>query len=350
MLQDRFRGCLIGGGVGDALGYPVEFMRLSAIKSTYGTDGVQDLILERESGKAQISDDTQMTLFTASGLLWAAHRIRNEEGGDFVPDGIYPSYMRWLYTQDGVERDAEILREQGFEHDGIPKIMNVPELFSCRAPGNTCLSALESGTMGEMPFPINQSKGCGGVMRVAPIGLFLFTTPHRAFMIAAEAAAITHGHRSGQLPAGVLAFMVAEITGGKTLPHAFKDSYEFLITLWGHEETAEKLKAAFFLANSDAEPETAIRELGEGWVAEEALAIALYCVLKEPNPRKALQMAVNHDGDSDSTGAICGNLLGAMHGLGAFPQEWIEKLEILDFILEMADALYSAHKTKGECL
>ena len=76
MLQDRFRGCLIGGGVGDALGYPVEFMRLSAIKSTYGTDGVQDLILERESGKAQISDDTQMTLFTASGLLWAAHRIR----------------------------------------------------------------------------------------------------------------------------------------------------------------------------------------------------------------------------------------------------------------------------------
>lgn len=98
MLQDRFRGCLIGGGIGDALGYPVEFMHLPAIKSAYGADGVQDLILERESGKARISDDTQMTLFTASGLLWAAHRIRNEEGGDFVPDGIYPSYMRWLYT------------------------------------------------------------------------------------------------------------------------------------------------------------------------------------------------------------------------------------------------------------
>ena len=279
MLQDRFRGCLIGGGIGDALGYPVEFMRLSAIKSAYGADGVQDIILERESGKARISDDTQMTLFTASGLLWAAHRIRNEEDADYIPDGIYPSYLRWLYTQDGVERNSEILKDQDFERDGAPKIMSVPELFNCRAPGNTCLSALEGGTMGEMPFPINQSKGCGGVMRVAPIGLFLSLAPHHAFMIAAEAAAVTHGHRSGQLPAGVLAFLIAEIADGKSLPHAFKDSYEFLITLWGHEETAEKLKAAFFLANSDAEPETAIRELGEGWVAEEALAIALYCAL-----------------------------------------------------------------------
>ena len=350
MLHDRFRGCLIGGGIGDALGSPIEFMRLSAIKSAYGANGVQDLVLERATGKAQISDDTQMTLFTASGLLWAAHRIRNEEDADYVPDGIYPSYMRWLYTQDGVERNPEILKEQEFERDRVPKIMSVPELFNCRAPGNTCLSALESGTMGEMAFPINQSKGCGGVMRVAPIGLFLSPTPHNAFMIAAEAAAVTHGHRSGQLPAGVLAFMIAEIADGKSLPQAFKDSYEFLITLWGHEETSGKLEEAVLLAGSDTAPETAIRKLGEGWVAEEALAIALYCAFKEPDPLKALCMSVNHDGDSDSTGAICGNLLGAMHGLSAFPKEWIERLEISEFILEMADALYVARKMERECL
>ena len=149
----------------------------------------------------------------------------------------------------------------------------------------------------------------------------------------------------------VLAFMVAEITGGKTLPHAFKDSYEFLITLWGHEETAEKLKTAFFLANSDAEPETAIRKLGEGWVAEEALAIALYCALKEPNPRKALQMAVNHDGDSDSTGAVCGNIMGAIYGYEAMKRKRLfcsqgkeleQTLELSNIILTLADDLYTS--------
>ena len=65
--QDEFRGCLIGGAIGDALGYPVEFLRAKDIFSRYGSDGVSNYILS-SNGKALISDDTQMTLFTATGL------------------------------------------------------------------------------------------------------------------------------------------------------------------------------------------------------------------------------------------------------------------------------------------
>ena len=65
--QDKFRGCLIGGAIGDALGYAVEFLQISRIRQKYGDNGITSY--ELKNGIAEISDDTQMTLFTANGLL-----------------------------------------------------------------------------------------------------------------------------------------------------------------------------------------------------------------------------------------------------------------------------------------
>ncbi|PUX67692.1 ADP-ribosylglycohydrolase family protein, partial [Cronobacter sakazakii] len=83
----------------------------------------------------------------------------------------------------------------------------------------------------------------------------------------------------------------------------------------------------------------AIKTLGEGWVAEEALAIALFCALRARSFEEGVLMAVNHDGDSDSTGAIVGNLLGAMYGITALPETWLARLELNAVIQEMADDL-----------
>jgi ADP-ribosylglycohydrolase len=81
-------------------------------------------------------------------------------------------------------------------------------------------------------------------------------------------------------------------------------------------------------------------KIGEGWVGEEALAIAVYCALKyQDDLRGALIAAVNHDGDSDSTGAITGNILGAYLGANAIPQAWLKKLELREVITELADDL-----------
>ena len=69
---DKFRGCLIGGAAGDALGYEVEFMLADEIFDRFGDNGITEYSLH--NGVAQISDDTQMTLFTATGLLLGTTR------------------------------------------------------------------------------------------------------------------------------------------------------------------------------------------------------------------------------------------------------------------------------------
>ena len=66
-LNDKFKGCLLGGASGDALGYPVEFLKYEQIQSLYGRDGIQ--IYSLTDNTALISDNTQMTLYTANGIL-----------------------------------------------------------------------------------------------------------------------------------------------------------------------------------------------------------------------------------------------------------------------------------------
>ena len=341
-MQDRFRGCLIGGSLGDALGYPIEFMSLSEIKKKYGEAGLQELVADDVSGKALISDDTQMSLFTASGLLLAKHRMESRGLGGWIESGIYPSYKRWVCVQSGFEI-VDALAALPYELDGtIPNILTVRELYASREPGRTCFRTLYQGECGTIDKPINNSKGCGGVMRVAPIGLFLHHDPMRAAAVAADAAAVTHGHPSGYIPAALLAFIIACLINGADLLDALYDGLAYIRRWKGFEETTAAVRLTIEYFDADLPTDAAISEIGEGWVAEEALAIALYCALKEPEPVRALRLSVNHDGDSDSTGAICGNLLGAMYGMSAFPREWIAKLEIAAFIAEMGDALYRA--------
>ena len=330
--RDRFRGCLIGGAAGDALGYAVEFMRLSQITRQYGPRGITAYDLS--GGVARFSDDTQMTLFTANGLLLG------QSGETSYAEAIRLCYLDWLKTQ-----------EKPFPAEGSHAawLMNVPELFSPRAPGNTCLSALYAGGGGTPEKPINASKGCGGVMRVSPIGLFFCdrgAASEQAARLGAEAAALTHGHPLGWMPAAMLAQIIHEISqDGTSLPEAARHALHTLDAMWpgldARQSLSRLIERAMALAEGDKEDTIAIRELGEGWVGDEALAIALYCALKYPaDIDRALIAAVNHSGDSDSTGAIAGNIVGAMIGYDAIPEKYKENLELRELILRMADDLW----------
>ena len=73
-----------------------------------------------------------------------------------------------------------------------------------------------------------------------------------------------------------------------------------------------------------------------GWVADEALAISLFCSLKAESFSSGILAAVNHSGDSDSTGSMCGNILGTLLGVEAIPKKWIEELEARDVIEQLA--------------
>lgn len=343
IMREKYLGCLVGGAVGDALGYPVEFMTESEIKSQFGERGITEY--KTVNGKALISDDTQMTLFTANALLNSiAETEKNRDLGKLIFN-IGSCYVDWLLTQTLDYPVTEIKTNSW--------LMNVPDLFSRRSPGNTCLSALYQRMKGigsSIAHPTNDSKGCGGVMRVAPIGLFNIKrklTIEETDIIAAEASALTHGHELGYIPAAALAHIVRR-TAPENMPldKAVDDMIQTVGRLFAKAQKisafTELMNKAVSLSKSNVPDIEAIHRLGEGWVGEEALAIAVFCALRYQNDfESAIITAVNHAGDSDSTGAITGNLLGAYLGMSAIPDKYLKELELYDVMIEIADDLCS---------
>ena len=340
---DKFRGCLLGGAAGDALGYAVEFDTVDTIIDTYGDPGITEY--ELINGVAQISDDTQMTLFTAEGLLMAEHAKAGAPSAEASTtdskEYIWSAYKDWLITQNGK------YPVKGADANGS-SLLNVPELFAWRAPGGTCLTALAQSKGGTIDQPINNSKGCGGIMRVAPIGLFFDSKKmdiRQIDKMGADAAALTHGHPLGWLPAAALVHIIARIVHEDfSVAEAVADMQTSIRAQFGHfhdtEYMMELVDKAVQLAGAAEDDKEVIWKLGEGWVAEETLAIAIYCALKYQDDFEAAMIAaVNHDGDSDSTGAVCGNILGAALGMIEIPDKFIEKLELKDVIIRIADDL-----------
>ncbi|MHA6784265.1 ADP-ribosylglycohydrolase family protein [Pseudonocardia saturnea] len=306
--RSRIRGSLLAGAVGDALGAPVEFGSLDAIRARLGPAGVTDLLPSAYGPPGLITDDTQMVLFTVEALVTPG-------------DSLHAAYLRWLRTQETSDPPA-----------GATGLAAQRWLYAARAPGNACLSGLRSGRRGTPDAPANpDSKGCGTVMRSAPFGL-ASTTPEAAASAAVEGSALTHGHPTAGVAAAGLAVLIHHLVHGTALTDAVRRTVEHLTTLDGHEETTEALRRA--AAGADG--------LGEGWVAEEALAMSVRYALAHPGPDElgaALLQAVNHSGDSDSTGAITGNILGALHGEQAIPAAWARAVEGRDTILDLADRL-----------
>lgn len=325
---DHFAGCLVGGAIGDALGAPIEFMSLYQIRQRYGGRGITDFH-HAYGRKGSITDDTQLTLFTAEGLLEATLAERES---DIVPF-VHAAYLRWLDTQ-GYGGKVSL---NGTNQNG--RLIKVGALQARRAPGNTCLSALASGKVGTINHKINDSKGCGGVMRVAPVGLF-FNDYEVAFEKACQAAAITHGHPTGYLAAGCLASMVSLIISGDSLQSSIHLTMQILRLKPGHEECLRAIENALSALNYGEPSGEIVEKIGAGWVAEEALAIAIYCSwVANGDFGKGVLLAANHSGDSDSTGSITGNILGALSGRKVIPANWLEELELREVIEEISSDL-----------
>ena len=105
----RIRGCLLGGAVGDALGAEPEFMTLEEILEAFGPAGVRDYA-EAYGRRGAITDDTQMTLFSAEGLLRAWVRQATRGGTSALPV-VRHAYLRWLLTQGMAPRTGEVGRD-----------------------------------------------------------------------------------------------------------------------------------------------------------------------------------------------------------------------------------------------
>ena len=267
---------------------------------------------------------------------------------------VAKAYQDWYTTQTSSIEEAE---KQGrySEYRGISWLLDVPELYSRRSHGNTCMDALEREREGErykdyIEAGRNRSKGCGGIMRIAPIAVHYQTDIEKLDMEGAQLAAITHGHSLGYMPAAVQVHIINRIIyppeGTKaSLKEIILEARDTAAKLFAGDEHLSELidiiDRAVMLAEGDLKDDLdSIHQLGQGGVAEETLAIALYCALRYQDDFSAgMIAAVNHGGDSDSTGAVAGNILGAWVGYQAIEEKWKQDLELSDVILEIADDL-----------
>ena len=331
--RDRIRGAMIGCAAGDALGYPVKVLSEATIVERYGLRGITDYDLD-ETGTARITADTQLMLLSANGILFA--HTRGALRGIMAPVYTYfdAFYLDW-YRLQTTERASR---------SRVGWINAYPSFSAQRAPSPTSTSVFNSKKFGSMDEPVNDSKGSACLLRAVPIGLSYFRDPKRIVELGANTAALTHGNEVAWMSSGALALIISLIIHqelsiteavNKTL-QALEESFPDSRT--GVYELSRTIRSAVSLASSASSDLDAIHALGKGWVADEALAIGLLCALRHENDiAGAMTFAANHGGNSNTTAAIAGMLVGARIGFSAIPDRFVDRLELVDVILELAD-------------
>jgi ADP-ribosylglycohydrolase len=289
---------MVGSAYGDSLGAATEFLDYIGIKRTYGNRGIDYCVSFFGLPAGSITDDTQMAIATAKGLISGLTR----KSDHFLIISIWYAYLDWLETQSNP--------------------------FESRAPGSTCLRSLRSNLMGTLEEPLNASNGCGGIMRAHPVGLAYAGQTARAFQIGMETAMITHGGVDGYIPAGFFAALVAESFNGNDLLKSIETVLRFLsglsVSSAGTKKVVQIALKTFDKTGDSGliiDQNFALRSSSAGWYGDEALGVALFAVLRAKNPVEAVKIAVNHSGDTDSTGAIAGAIAGVFSGLEDFNQE-----------------------------
>ncbi len=307
-FASRVQATLMGGALGDTFGYLVESDSLEAITSRYGPARLVDL--SQAAGPLHFSDDTQMALYTVDGLLEVLEWANDGVGAD-INACQWLAYLRWLKTQRiPAAKSAPVPQPRWIDRQDV--------LHHQRHPGTACVRGLASGHMGTASRPVNpDSKGCGTVTRSAPYGLIPHVPTEAVYKMSSDSLAV----------AGLGLRAAAESARSRAVAGPGADV-----------DLLARLDAALTLSAHGRTPlsgQELTNTLGLGWVAEEALAVALYSVLvTAPDAATpvehflaAVRLAVNHDGNSGSTGSIAGNILGAFHGEAALPGAWLQLSE-----------------------
>lgn len=328
-FEERVLGCLLGLAIGDALGYPVEFMNHSEIADAVGQDGVRGFVETNRCQRGQYSDDTQMTIALLKGLLSA-----DTEDLDDVMRHTTREFIQWA---------------------------NSPE--NNRAPGQSCMDGCFALERGRHWFSSGDpySKGCGAAMRSAPVGLMYSTDPDRLIEVARAVAICTHGHPTALASSIAVAAAVAYAMSGKPVEGMVNHLLKLLNSERGvpgyiEHVTHDPLQEQTRLLNNlntvlAVEPAFAFDHLGGGWIGEETVAGALYCFLRSPDDfRQTVLVAANASRsdlqrkdkgrcDSDSIACVAGAISGARNGIRGIPPEWIDEIENRDLLFDLGKNL-----------
>lgn len=338
-FRARVRGSLLGGAIGDALGAGVAALTLEEIRAAHSPDGVVDFV-PVHGRRGAVTSATQLTLFTIDGLIRA--QVRRDTGAWHPPTDVHRAHLRWAATQRDWGPD-ERRKDNGW-------LAREEWLYSRRGPSKACLVGLGDENMGTLEAPKNPTaRDAGALVRSAPFGLLVGWEPQLVCQLAVECAAQTHGHPAAYLSAGALAVIVHGLARGESLDGSVQRALALLAPRPGHQPVTDALKQALGAVRQGIPGPTRIAALGEGHHAEDALAIAVYCALVGEDIRHGLRLAVNHDGPSETTGALTGSLLGALHGETALQPTWLSELEGRATLLELADD-FAMEMTQGPAL
>ncbi|GGT00095.1 MULTISPECIES: ADP-ribosylglycohydrolase family protein [Streptomyces] len=341
-FRSRVRGTLLGSAIGDALGAPVAGLSLDGIRTTHGVEGLTEPA-PAHGRRGTVTACTQLTLFTVDGLIRA--HVRRDTGTWHPPTDIHRAYLRWAATQNDWGPD-ERRTDDGW-------LARQEWLYARRGPDRACTTGFADTILGTLDQPKNPTaRDAAATTRSAPFGLLVGWEPALVLQLAVECAVQSHGHPTAYLSAGAFAVIVHGLTRGDTLDGAVRRALALLADRPGHQPVTDALRRALTAASEPAAATPrAVESLspGDGRDAEDTLAVAVYCALTAEDVRHGLRLAVNHGGDSSATGALCGALLGALHGETALPAAWLTDLEGRATLLELADD-FALEMTQGPSL
>jgi ADP-ribosylglycohydrolase/protein-tyrosine phosphatase len=312
-LRDSFRGAVIGAAIGDALGHPTEFMKMPAIHKKYGPEGVKGFELYwNRAGKrfAPYTDDTQMAEQVLRSLLEA--RDNEELELESVMEIMGRRFIEWSIHPQGGHR----------------------------APGNACIAGCRMLAKG-VDWSVaggETAGGCGSVMRAYPFGLMFHDDVDDAIDYAVAHSALTHRDPIALAACAAMAVGVArQVHGADVISTALE---MIAVARRFSEPTALMMARALGEARDDSVDADDVFERLQSWAAHEAIAAAVYLLVKYPdNAAAAVLHGANTPGDSDSIATLAGALLGARLGLGAFPSAWIDDVERSEELLALADLI-----------
>jgi ADP-ribosyl-[dinitrogen reductase] hydrolase len=302
VTADRYRGCLLGLAVGDAVGTTVEFSRPGSFPD------VTDMVGGGPFGLAagQWTDDTSMALCLADSVLAT---------GGFDPWDQLARYLRWYREGDRSSTGA---------HFDI---------------GATTRASLERYERTREPWcgaEDARAAGNGSIMRLAPVAMRYAATPARAIALAADSSRTTHGVLVAVDACRHLAALIVGALGGATKEELLAPRYAPVPGLW---EALPLCPEVAEVAAGSFSGDGPFR--GTGY-ARDCLEAALWAFATTDSFRAGCLRAVNLGDDADTTAAVYGQLAGAFYGEGGIPPEWRARITWGDEIGELADRLFEA--------
>lgn len=332
-------GCLLGMAVGDAMGYTVDGKTWKEICEDYGPNGL--LGYDLANGCAEVSSYTQMGAYAANGLLLGITRGKPE---------LYTRYLQlsmkeWARRQD-LPRDPEKYHCW---------VSHVPALRRRHCRDSWMLDALRAQNPGTIEAPLNRSANPGSMLSAAMVGLAYDSKrmdTAQMTQLAAAAVATTHGAPEVYISAAVLANVIAGIVDApeRDLKEQFLQAIDTVNVQFSmrFSQTAQiiaKLERALQMPQDD--PRQIMEELTCD-TAGQCLAAAMYaCLASGGDFDTAMIVAINHSGKSAAVGAITGAILGAQLGAEALPEFYLESLEVVDVLQELANDMALGNPTLG---